>query len=559
MLKAELHRAIEGIVAGLGSTAAFSVDYPPKDAAGAADYATNAALAAAKDLGASPREVADTIAQQLVAMNLQVVSNVEVAGPGFINITLTPGFFSETIARIVSDGNAWGKNATREGSRIIVEYSQPNPFKPFHIGHLMSTTIGESLSRLVEYSGASLSRFNYHGDIGPHVAKALWGLMKHNLSSADVADIGKAYVLGNAAYEESADAKAEIDAINKRLYAGDAELAPMYQEGRTVTLARFAELYKVLGSTFDHVVFESETGPIGAEIVKGALTKGIFEESDGAVVFRGEKYGLHTRVFITSQQTPTYEAKELGFAKRKHELFPFDQNITVVAVEQDGYFKVVEKAIDELWPKYRGSYTHVPHGMMQLTGGKMSSRKGNVITGESLIEDMTAAARERMKESVAQNPEALASAVGIAGIKYAVLKQNLGKNIIFDPEKSLSLEGDSGPYLQYAYVRTASILRKAHETGIYADAHGPRGDVSELERLLPRFPEVVERAAQELEPHHVVQYLTQLAGAFNSWYASTKVLDGTNKASYKLALVEAVGQTLKNGLYLMGIEAPQEM
>lgn len=559
MLKAELHRTLEEIVAELGSSASFTVDYPPKDAAGGADYATNAALAAAKDLKKPPREVAEMIAERLRSAQLPMISDVSVAGPGFINVTLRPEFYADTVARVLSDPEGWGRNATREGSRLIVEYSQPNPFKPFHIGHLMSTTIGESLSRLVEYSGAKLSRFNYHGDIGPHVAKALWGLMKHNLSSADVADIGKAYVLGNTAYEEDAEAKAEIDAINKRLYAGDKELAPMYAEGRAVTLARFAELYAVLGSKFDHVVFESETGPIGAEIVKGALASGIFEESDGAIVFRGEKYGLHTRVFITSQQTPTYEAKELGFAKRKHELFPFDQNITVVAVEQDGYFKVVEKAIDELWPKYRGSYTHVPHGMMQLESGKMSSRKGNVITGESLIEDMTAAARERMKESAAQDPDALASAVGVAGIKYAVLKQNLGKNIIFDPEKSLSIEGDSGPYLQYAYVRTASILRKAAQEGVSPDAHGLRGEPCDLERLLPRFPEVVERAAQELEPHHVAQYLTQLSGAFNSWYASTKVLDGTDKAPYKLALVEAVGQTLKNGLWLLGIEAPQEM
>lgn len=559
MLKAELHRVIEGVVAELGSTTSFTVDYPPKDAAGSFDYATNVALAAAKDLGKKPVEVAETIAAKLREAKIPAIAEVSVAGPGFINISLTPQFFTETLARAISDGADWGKNATREGSRVIVEYSQPNPFKPFHIGHLMSTTIGESLSRLVAYSGATLSRFNYHGDIGPHVAKAMWGLMKHGLSSASVDDIGRAYVLGNTAYEDDPSAKEEIDALNKRLYAGDAELQPMYREGRAVTLARFAELYTILGSKFDHVVFESETGPIGADIVKSAVEKGLFEESDGAIVFKGEKYGLHTRVFITSQGTPTYEAKEIGFAKRKHDLFPFDQNITVVAVEQDGYFKVVEKAIDELWPKYRGSYTHVTHGMMQLLGGKMSSRKGNVITGESLLEDMTAAARERMKESSPAVGEALAQAVGVSGIKYSILKQNLGKNIVFNPETSLSLEGDSGPYLQYAHVRTASILRKAKEEGVTANTHVSHGEPYSLERVLIRFPEIVERAAQELEPHHVAQYLTVVSSEFNSWYASTKVLDGTDAAAYKLAIVEAVGQTLKNGLYLLGIQAPEQM
>lgn len=556
MVKAELHRVLEGIVSNLGANVSFSVEYPPAEAG--ADYATNAALAAAKDLGKKPIEVAVDIKKGLEDAQLPFVQEVTVAGPGFVNITLSRDFFAQTVARAIAEGEQWGANASREDSRIIIEYSQPNPFKPFHIGHLMSTTIGESLARLIGFSGAKRSRFNYHGDIGPHVAKAIWGLQQQSLDASSVDDLGKAYVYGSNAYEDDPSAKEAIDALNKRLYAHDPELQSIYDIGRTTSLNRFAQIYKILGSEFDHVVFESETGPMGMEMVKAAVEKGIFEESDGAIVFKGEKYGLHTRVFITSGGTPTYEAKEIGFAKKKHELFPFDQNITVVAVEQDGFFKVVEKAIDALWPQYAGTYTHVPHGMMQLQGGKMSSRKGNIITGESMIEDMTVEARERMKESAVAEKEEVAQMIAVAAIKYSILKQGLGKNIVFDPEQSLSLEGDSGPYLQYAHVRAASILRKAASEDVHADTNAP-GELSLVERLLIRFPEIVERACSLYEPHHVAQYLTELSSAFNSWYASTKVLDGTPEASYKLALVDATRQTLKNGLYLLGIKAPEEM
>lgn len=523
------------------------------------DYATSVALSAGKKAKANPKELAEKIVATLGTID--GVEKIEVAGAGFINFTLSRDFFSESISGILSAGEKWGRNDSLKARKILVEYSQPNPFKPFHIGHLMSTSVGEAISRLIEASGASIFRANYQGDVGPHVAKCLWGLAKKGLDPRKVEDLGTAYVAGNAAYEDDPAAKAEIDALNKRIYDNDPALKETYDAGRKTSLEHFGELYKVLGTRFDHLFFESETAPIGARLAREALKKGILEESDGAVVYKGEKVGLHTRVFITSQGTPTYEAKELGLVEEKLKCFPFDLNVTTVATEQDSYFKVFEAALAEIMPEMKGRYTHRAFGMMQLSSGKMSSRKGNVITGESLIDEMRAKAFEKMEgRDLGGEKQAIADAVAVAAIKYTILKQATGKNIIFDPEASLSFEGDSGPYLQYAHTRALSVLKKAEAEKIPAFSGTVPEAVSELERLLYRFPEVVLRAEEEFEPHYVTTFLTEIAAAFNGWYANEKIVDAADPASpYKVALTKAFATTMKNGLALLGIAAPEKM
>jgi len=209
-------------------------------------------------------------------------------------------------------------------------------------------------------------------------------------------------------------------------------------------------------------------------------------------------------------------------------------------------------------PALAAKITHISHGMMRFADGKMSSRTGNVITGESLLLDLTDAARERAKESRADDVDALAQAVAVAAIKYQILKQASGKDIIFDRERALSLEGDSGPYLQYAHARAQQVVEKAKEQGIVA-ATDANVEPNDLVRLLHRFPEAVEYAASHNEPHLLTNYLLQFAGAFNSWYAQVHVLDGTSEAAHKVALVDAVRRTLKNGLWILGIPAPERM
>ena len=431
----------------------------------------------------------------------------------------------------------------------MVEYTDPNPFKEFHIGHLMSNTIGEAISRLYELSGAEVCRANYQGDVGVHVAKAIWGKQQKPEFSW-----GEAYVLGADQYETH---KEEIDLLNKVIYEKtDATVNTLYAAGRAESLERFEVIYKALGTKFDYYFFESEVGPIGFEIVKKHLE--VFEESEGAVIFKGERYGLHTRVFINSKGLPTYEAKELGLVEAKKAKGKFDISLTVTANEISEYFKVVRKAAELIFPDLEGKMLARFHGFLKLTTGKMSSRKGNVITGESLLLDLQDAAQEKMQGRTLHDAGKTAEQVAVGAIKYAVLKQGSGKDIIFDPEKSLSLEGDSGPYLQYAHTRALSLLRAAKEAGVEAGVQDAPSEAGELERALIHYPEVLAHAAQELEPHYITTYLTELASAFNSWYARGRVIGGAHP-SYGVLLTQAVEHTLYKGLTALGIPAPEEM
>ncbi|MCR4274749.1 MAG: arginine--tRNA ligase [Candidatus Campbellbacteria bacterium] len=536
----------------------FVIERPAEMSHG--DYACNVALVLGKNVGKNPHDIAKEILGKLLEQKIEGIEKIEIAGPGFINFTLSRDFFAHEIKTIVERGSEYGKNTELSGKTIMVEYTQPNPFKPFHIGHLMSNTIGETLTHILENAGAKVIRANYQGDVGLHVAKALWGIMKQNVDPTDVSAVGRAYAYGHEQYETNESAQKEIVEINKKVYDKDASVWDVYQKGREASLAAFEKIYTTLGTKFDEYFFESQTVDIGRKLVEEGLEKGIFEKSNDAIIFRGEKYGLHTRVFITKEGVLTYEAKELGLAVLKMERCAFDESITITAIEQEQYFTVVFKALEVLRPELAGKFKHIHHGMMVLTTGKMSSRSGNVITGESLLGDMITRALEKVSERGTENPEDIARAVAVSAIKYMVLKQGTEKNITFDPERSLSFEGDSGPYLQYTLVRAKSILEKAQEENITASDEGNLPELSDFERLLVRFPEKVLIALHEYAPQYISQYLTELSGVFNAWYAQEKIVDTQNPhAPYKIALTRALSMVLENGLKILGIPTPERM
>ena len=527
------------------------------------DLATNVALQYAKHSGKSARQLAESIVSELG--HVEGVAKVEIAGPGFINFHLSPEVVNESLENVNKNAGEWGKNQTQSGKRVLVEYTDPNPFKEFHIGHLMSNAIGESISRLIEYSGAEVKRANYQGDVGPHVAKALYARTFPSTVDNGV-PWGVSYKMGNDLYESDPSHKKAIDEINKKVYARDSEIYSLYEQGRKESLAEFEMIYEKLGMEprkesgherfFDYYFFESGTAPIGQELVKSHPE--VFSQSDGAVIYRGEADKLHTRVFITSQGLPTYETKELGLAKLKSDTWDFDTSVTITANEQKEYFQVVFAAMQKVLPAVAPKIQHVTHGMMRFAEEKMSSRKGNVITALGLLQDLFEIARERAAGSRAKDTDKLAHDIALAAIKYQILKQASGKDIIFDRERALSLEGDSGPYLQYAHARAHQVVERARGEKIkpQIDAHTKLNDVA---RLLIRFPEIVEKASRELEPHFLTNFLVALSGEFNSWYAQEQILDGTASAPHKCALTDAVRATLKNGLWLLGIPAPEKM
>ncbi len=537
------------------------------------DYSTNVAMAIAKNIGTNPKELSEKIVIEINRLNTDKnIEKVEVAGAGFINFYLSRKFFASSVEEILNKGMDVGKNENLAGKKIMVEYTDPNPFKPFHIGHLMTNAIGESIARILEHSSAKVSRANYQGDIGLHIAKAIYGLNKdEKLQSRtgthndQAANIGIAYTEGADAYENDLDAKKEIDEINKKLYdKSDEKINEIYDWGFKATMKAFEDLYEILGTEFEFFFLESQMAPIGEKIVK-ENTGDVFEESDEAIVFKAEKHDpkLHTRVFITSKGLPTYETKELGLTEQKFKtLLDMNLSIVITANEQMDYMKVVAKALSLIHPEYQSKMKHITHGMMRLNTGKMSSRKGNVVTGESLLRDTIALVYEKLREREwdEELKSKVAQIVGVSALKYSILKQSTGGDIIYDFDKSISFEGDSGPYLQYSYVRANSVIEKSQKENISPDPHTDSPAVFELEKLLYKFPEIVDRAGVEYEPHYIANYLIEVARSFNSFYANTVIVSTEDPDSkYKIALTYAFSFTMKTGLHLLGIKVPSKM
>ncbi len=571
------------------------------------DYATNVALRYSKELKMNPVELAEQIVKHLPSNTL--IKKTEVIKPGFINFHLTNTALIDNLVRAVSTVH-YGRSDMLKGKKIIVEYTDPNPFKEFHIGHLYSNIVGESLARFLESNGAEIKRVCYQGDVGMHVAKSIWGMMhtmkEENTTLEDLAQksledrvsyMGKAYALGASKYEEDQTAKEEMQKINLHVFIAARKLwehkedfkpfieyekhtnvdrlllvkvSEIYKAGRQWTLDYFEKVYARLGTQFNDYYFESEVSEYGAKLVFEYLKKGVFVESKGAIVFPGEDHGLHTRVFINSLGLPTYETKELGLAPTKYRRFPYDVSIIVTGNEINEYFKVLLKALSLINPDLAAKTKHISHGMVRLPEGKMSSRTGNIKTGESLLNEASARAEEKMKESATAGesktlaPETIEK-VGTGAVKYALLKNSIGNNVEFNFNESVSFEGNSGPYLQYTFVRCISILNKFANTEDISTKTGDINFVVKEEELailrrLVKFEETVVAACQMYSPNIMCNYLYELAQEFNLFYQKHSILNSdSDTKEFRLLITRAVARILHNGLFLLGIETVEKM
>jgi arginyl-tRNA synthetase len=541
----------------------FSVEVP-KGGESHGDYASNIALVLAKKLNKNPLELAKEICNKI--SNEKDFKSIIVAGPGFINFFVADRIYIDILKSV--DKN-FGRGTKLKNKKVIIDYTDPNPFKEFHIGHLMSNAIGESLSRIFEFQGAKIKRVCYQGDVGMHVAKAIWGKMKDDSKSW-----GEAYAFGATSYEENEEAKKEMAELNKKIFSAqggvvpgwektDAKIHALYDEGKKSSLKHFDEIYIKLDTRFDYFIFESQVMNIGIKIVEDGLKKGIFEKGEsGAIIFKGEQYGLHTRVFINSEGLPTYEAKDLGLAEVKYKKYKYDKSIVVTANEQSDYFKVMLCAMGKVLPALAERTKHISHGMLRLPEGKMSSRTGKVITGESLIEKVEELVKEKIKDRNLSEQEGFVVVEGVAigAIKYSVLKQLAGSDIIYDFDKSISFDGDSGPYLQYAYTRAQSVLKKAKDEGIKMSFKKTPSEITQLEKMISYFPDITIRAEKSYEPHFIALYLTELAGTFNNYYSKNKIVDKRDEfSSYRVALTNAFSLVMKNGMWLLGIKTLDRM
>ncbi len=524
------------------------------------DYATNVALQLSKQLGKNPREIAEQLAEKLRVHLGDTISDVQIAGPGFLNITLSD-------AALVDMATAKPLQPL-VGQTVVVEYSDPSAFKVLHAGHFYTSVVGDTIANLFENAGATVHRVNFGGDVGRHVAITMWAILhelggEHPEKLADVpqdqhADwMSARYVEGNTAFEENDDVKPEVIELNKRIYQvvndndHDSPFAQVYWTCRQWSYDYFDAFYARIGTKFEKYYPESITAPVGLRVVREQLSKGVYKESDGAVVFEGEPFGLHTRVFINSQGLPTYEAKDVGLITLKWNEYHYDRSIILTDYSQANYLEVVLKSVDQFASDAAERTTHIPHGMVKLRGAvKMSSRKGNIFRAVDVIES----AKEANKKATGRDDEHAA----LGAVKYAFVKQRISpEDLIYDPDESVSLEGNSGPYLQYAHARARSILAKAGEQKS-GGLNGLQPDERTLLRKITEYPEVVQKATNELMPHHICTYLYELAQVFNRFYEHNRVI-GDEREAARVQLVQHYADTLKNGLGLLGIMAPDRM
>lgn len=525
------------------------------------DYSANIAMVNAKKEGVNPRKLAAKYKEKLEKdQELSIYfEKIEVAGPGFINFYLNRDFVAKEVFDGLKQSLAYGNSDSLKGKKIVYEYAHPNTHKAFHIGHLRNITTGEALSRLTQSQGAEVARVNYQGDVGLHIAKALWGIL--DTGFADPGDIharaeylGKTYAHGATKYEEDESVKSEIDKINVKIYdKSDKEINKLYKETRQWSLDYFSSIYDRVYTSFDRLYFESECAESGKEIALKALKDGIFKESEGAVIFPGSEYGLHDRVFVTGKGVPTYEGKDLGLAKLQFAEQNPDLLIHTVGPEQKEYFKVIFKALEMIMPETKGREMHVPYGWVRLKEGKMSSRTGNVVLGEWLLDE----AKSSIKKSFDTDDDA-AETIAVAAVKYSFLRNSLAQDIAFDIKESISLEGNSGPYLQYTYARCKSVLRKAgYELGTIDTKRINEAEMPII-KSVAGFADTIEASALNYSPNTICNYLFDLAQKYNGFYNTNKIIGSDNEAE-RLFVTYAVSHVIKNGLKLLGIKTLERM
>ena len=538
------------------------------------DYSTNVALVHSKKIGTLPRELAEKLVEKILETPADYIEKVEVAGGGFINFFLTD--------QAIQSENSKEKNTIitkYTGRKILVEHSSPNLFKPFHIGHLMNNIVGEFVTRATKIGGGKTTVLSFPSDVSLGIAKAIYILLEDKKIGKDtmalpdeekIIAFGEAYRIGVAYFEAHPDeikkAKEIAHIIYDKEHQSDTRI--LFERAKEINTAYFIKIISELGSAIDETIYESEAGERGQEIVLANTGAGkVFTKSDGAIVYVPDesRKDLHTAVFINSEGYPTYEAKDLGLIDIKFSKFAPDLSYFITDSEQISHFKVVFDAVTKLGDRLAKTVEkseHVPHGRMLFKGKKMSSRLGRVPLALEVISVVEEEVRERAGEKTAHlsidEKKKLARDIALSALRIAVLRAKPGMNINFDPDSSLSFEGDSGPYLLYTNARTASLLEKGREKG-----YGPNFatiPASDLERALLHYDLVLKEAIENLSPQKLVTYLFEIAQLFNGFYAMTQIITENKETSeHYLAIVVRVKAILKEGLLVLGISAPDKM
>ncbi|MBU4085995.1 MAG: arginine--tRNA ligase [Nanoarchaeota archaeon] len=534
------------------------LETPPSPELG--DYAFPCFILASK-LRESPLNAAAELSTKI--SKTPEIEKIEAKGP-YVNFFLNKKLFAEKILGITEE---FGRTQQVKSENVMIEFSQANTHKAFHIGHIRGTSLGESLARILEFTGNKVLRANYQGDTGMHVAKWLWCYKKYHKKEKLIQDgrwIAKIYVDAVKKLSKHENFQKQVDEINRSLEEGkDKSLTELWKKTRELSLNELEKIYTDLGTRFDYYFFESEVEKRAKEIAKSLVKKEIAKISEGAAIINLEKYNLGVWVLLRSDGTVLYSAKDIALAERKFSKLKVDKSIYVVGAAQRLHILQLFKTLELMKFPQAKNCSYVPVSEVRLPSGKMSSRTGENIIYEDFRQEIldysTQEIKKRYPKLSQSEINSRALNISIAAIKFSMLKQDLDKTIIFEKEKALNFEGDTGPYLQYSYARASSILRKAkYKPKLNIKINQIQQQELSLIKEILKFPEQVENASKNLTPSTIANYSLQLAKLFNEFYHSCPVLDSEEKA-FRLEMVSKFRQVMKQSLYLLGIQVLEEM
>ncbi len=562
-----VREALEGLAPGAAGEVALQAALPPSGVA--ADLGVPCFPLAAR-LRQPPPEVARRLAEAVRPGPL--VQAVRAEG-GYLNVTFArPAFAAGVADELARMGDRYGSTDAGGGRHVVIDYSSPNVAKPMSVGHLRSTIIGDALYRLFAFAGYRPVGVNHIADWGTQFGKLLYAFLTWGDREAyrrdPLAELLRVYVK----FEQEAERDASLEERGRewslRLEQGDPQARALWREFVDHSLAAFGRIYDLLDVRFDHVLGESFYADKAGEVVEMAVRAGVAVEDEGALVIRLDDAGISTPLLLRRRDGATlYITRDLAAAIYRVRTWNPVQLIYVVGSEQRLHFQQLFAALRKLGFT-QVTYAHVDFGLITLPEGRMSTRRGRVVFLEDVLQEAVARARALVD---AKNPdlpeaerEAVARIVGIGALKYADLSQNRVKNITFDWDRMLSLEGDSAPYLQYTYVRARSILRKGGPEageGPFDPRAAEGGREWALLTRLGRFPEVVWEATHTYSPHLVANYLYGLAQAFHAFYHEVPVLQAPDPAlrASRARLVAGVATVMRTGLGLLGIRVPERM
>ncbi|MBR5501245.1 MAG: arginine--tRNA ligase [Clostridia bacterium] len=528
----------------------------------------------AKTLRKAPPMIAKEISEKIESAGElpELVEKIQVAG-GYLNFFLNRAAVTKAvIGSVLTQGDDYGKSDEGAGKKVLVEFSSPNIAKPFHIGHLVSTALGSSLERIYKFLGYDTVKINHLGDWGTQFGKLIsaykrWG-NEEAVRKDPINELLKIYVQFHKEAETQPELEDEARAYFKALEDGDEEVTRLWKFFVEASLTEFNRMYDMLGISFDSYAGESFYSDKMPEVVEIMRAKNILEESDGAQVVRFEDDNMPPCIILKSDGSTIYATRDIAAAVYRKRHYDFFKNIYVVGTPQALHFKQVFACLDKMGMDCAEGCVHVGFGYVRFPDRVLSTRHGDVV----LLEDVLKEAVEKTKEIILQSATSkhvedldyVSEKIGVGAVLYAFLKNGRERDIIFTWKDMLDFEGESGPYVQYAYARGKSVLRKTAEMGIdYSGADLGLATSDEeyaLVMLLNRFQNVVREAAEKYEPCVVTRYVTELAQQFNKFYNNCSIMKAEdNVRDARLKLTEAACICIRSALNLIGVEVVEKM